>query len=86
MRDEFLINVSKFVKHMQRTMQQLEGEIRLDIPDIALEGTLVELSRNNDIFEQIEIATGNWQQQISSAIEQQLNKKPQVLKGIMQLS
>ena len=26
MRDEFLMSLSKFVKHIQRTMQQLEGK------------------------------------------------------------
>lgn len=78
MRDEFLISVSKFVKHMQRTLQQLEGEIRLNIPDIPLEGSILEISQNVDIVEQIEQASGKWQQQISTAIEQQLHKKPQV--------
>ncbi|XP_076804944.1 dynein axonemal heavy chain 10-like [Clavelina lepadiformis] len=77
MRDEFLMNLSKFVKHIQRTMQQLEGEIRLDIPDICLDGDIIDLARKPGLMDEIEIACGNWQQQISTAIEQQLKMKPQ---------
>uniref|UniRef100_H2ZL68 Dynein heavy chain tail domain-containing protein n=1 Tax=Ciona savignyi TaxID=51511 RepID=H2ZL68_CIOSA len=77
MRDEFLMSLSKFVKHIQRTSQQLEGEIRLDIPNLNLEGDMIELTRRPGLMEDIETACGNWQQQISAAIEQQLKKKPQ---------
>nr|BAE00643.1 unnamed protein product [Macaca fascicularis] len=31
-RDEFLMNVQKFASNIQRTMQQLEGEIKLEMP------------------------------------------------------
>nr|XP_026696380.1 dynein heavy chain 10, axonemal isoform X1 [Ciona intestinalis]XP_026696381.1 dynein heavy chain 10, axonemal isoform X2 [Ciona intestinalis] len=77
MRDEFLMSLSKFVKHIQRTSQQLEGEIRLDIPNLNLDGDMIELARRPGLMEDIENACGNWQQQISAAIEQQLKKKPQ---------
>uniref|UniRef100_H2ZL67 Dynein heavy chain tail domain-containing protein n=1 Tax=Ciona savignyi TaxID=51511 RepID=H2ZL67_CIOSA len=53
------------------------GEIRLDIPNLNLEGDMIELTRRPGLMEDIETACGNWQQQISAAIEQQLKKKPQ---------
>nr|XP_039267660.1 dynein heavy chain 10, axonemal-like [Styela clava] len=77
LRDEFLINLSKFVKSIQRTIQQIEGEIRLDVPDLPLDGEVSELAKNKELIDQIKLASGNWQQQISTAIEQQLKKKPQ---------
>lgn len=33
LRDEFLINMQKFASSINRTIQQIEGEVRLDIPE-----------------------------------------------------
>lgn len=36
LRDEFLITMQKFVNHIDLTIRQIEGEVRLEIPDIEL--------------------------------------------------
>jgi len=56
------------------------GEIRLDIPNINLEGEIFDLAQDSELVDQIETACGNWQLQISTAIEQQLKKQPHVSK------
>lgn len=40
LRDEFLINMKKFAHSIRRTIQQIEGEVRLEIPDITLPGKI----------------------------------------------
>jgi len=64
----------------------ISGEIKLDIPDLALDGDIIELSMQPELMDQIEEACGNWQQQIASAIELQLKKKPQVPSTVSRLS
>lgn len=54
------------------------GEIRLDIPDLNLDGEVAELAKNKELVDRIKQVSGNWQQQIATAIDQQLKKKPQV--------
>ncbi|XP_077995609.1 dynein axonemal heavy chain 10-like isoform X2 [Glandiceps talaboti] len=77
LRDEFLINMQKFASHISRTIQQIEGEVRLDIPDLNLEGDINELAKDEELVNQIESACLEWTQQIASAVETQLKKTPQ---------
>ncbi|XP_055461995.1 dynein axonemal heavy chain 10 [Psammomys obesus] len=76
-RDEFLMNLQKFVNNIQRTMQQLEGEIKLAMPNISVEGEVSELLANPEMLESLEQCVINWLNQISSALEKQLRKTPQ---------
>ncbi|XP_027269695.1 dynein heavy chain 10, axonemal isoform X2 [Cricetulus griseus] len=76
-RDEFLMNLQKFVNNIQRTMQQLEGEIKLEMPSISVEGEVSELANNPEMLEALEQCVINWMNQISSALEIQLRKTPQ---------
>ena len=34
LRDEFLINMQKFASSISRTIQQIEGEVKLECPDL----------------------------------------------------
>ncbi|XP_045152663.1 dynein axonemal heavy chain 10 [Echinops telfairi] len=76
-RDEFLMNIQKFINNIQRTMQQLEGEIKLEMPSISLEGDVTELAADHEIVDVLEQCVINWLNQISSAVEEQLRKSPQ---------
>uniref|UniRef100_A0A8C5JYE8 Dynein, axonemal, heavy chain 10 n=1 Tax=Jaculus jaculus TaxID=51337 RepID=A0A8C5JYE8_JACJA len=76
-RDEFLMNIQKFANNIQRTMQQLEGEIKLEMPTVNVEGPVSELAANPEMVEALEQCVINWLGQISSAIEGQLKKTPQ---------
>uniref|UniRef100_A0A8C9QJ13 Dynein axonemal heavy chain 10 n=1 Tax=Spermophilus dauricus TaxID=99837 RepID=A0A8C9QJ13_SPEDA len=76
-RDEFLMNLQKFANSIQRTMQQLEGEIKLEMPSISLEGEVSNLAADPDTVETLEQCVINWLNQISAAVEGQLKKTPQ---------
>uniref|UniRef100_A0A2K5RGE7 Dynein axonemal heavy chain 10 n=1 Tax=Cebus imitator TaxID=2715852 RepID=A0A2K5RGE7_CEBIM len=76
-RDEFLMNVQKFASHIQRTMQQLEGEIKLEMPTISVEGEVSDLAADPETVEILEQCVINWLNQISTAVEAQLKKTPQ---------
>ncbi|XP_004690685.2 PREDICTED: dynein heavy chain 10, axonemal [Condylura cristata] len=77
MRDEFLMNLQKFANSIQRTIQQLEGEIKLEMPSISVEGEVSELAANMETVEILEQCVINWLNQISTALEDQLKKTPQ---------
>nr|XP_038946048.1 dynein axonemal heavy chain 10 isoform X3 [Rattus norvegicus] len=76
-RDEFLMNLQKFANNIQRTMQQLEGEIKLEMPSISVEGEVSELVADPELVETLEQCVINWLGQISYAVDSQLKKKPQ---------
>ncbi|XP_052023863.1 dynein axonemal heavy chain 10 [Apodemus sylvaticus] len=76
-RDEFLMNLQKFANNIQRTMQQLEGEIKLEMPSISLEGEVAELVADPELVETLEQCVINWLGQISYALDSQMKKKPQ---------
>ncbi|XP_036076372.1 dynein heavy chain 10, axonemal isoform X2 [Rousettus aegyptiacus] len=76
-RDEFLMNIQKFANSIQRTMQQLEGEIKLEMPSISVEGKVSDLAADPDTVGILEQCVINWLDQISAAIESQLRKTPQ---------
>ncbi|XP_019604311.2 dynein axonemal heavy chain 10 [Rhinolophus sinicus] len=76
-RDEFLMNIQKFASNIQRTVQQLEGEIKLEMPSISVEGEVSVLAANPETVEILEQCVINWLHQISTAVEGQLKKTPQ---------
>uniref|UniRef100_H0WZ39 Dynein heavy chain tail domain-containing protein n=1 Tax=Otolemur garnettii TaxID=30611 RepID=H0WZ39_OTOGA len=76
-RDEFLMSIQKFVNGIQRTMQQLEGEIKLEMPTISVEGEVSDLAADPEALEILEQCVINWLNQISAAVEEQLKKTPQ---------
>ncbi|ELK14270.1 Dynein heavy chain 10, axonemal [Pteropus alecto] len=76
-RDEFLMNIQKFANNIQRTMQQLEGEIKLEMPSISVEGEVSYLAADPETMDILEQCVINWLDQISAAIESQLKKTPQ---------
>uniref|UniRef100_A0A8C6BPZ6 Dynein axonemal heavy chain 10 n=1 Tax=Monodon monoceros TaxID=40151 RepID=A0A8C6BPZ6_MONMO len=76
-RDEFLMNIQKFASNIQRTMQQLEGEIKLEMPSISVEGEVSDLAADPETVEILEQCVINWLNQISVALEDQIKKTPQ---------
>ncbi|XP_043835576.1 dynein axonemal heavy chain 10 [Dromiciops gliroides] len=76
-RDEFLMNMQKFTNNIRRTIQQLEGEIKLEMPVISLDREVWEIAADPDAVDCLEQCVINWLNQISTAIEGQLKKTPQ---------
>ncbi|XP_073442216.1 dynein axonemal heavy chain 10 [Dendrobates tinctorius] len=76
-RDEFLMNMQKFLNHIQQTMQQLEGEIKLEMPDVNLDIEPSIVAADKTAVEKLEQCVMNWQTRVSAAVEELLQKKPQ---------
>lgn len=77
LRDEFLMNMQKFATHINRTIHQLEGDIRLEMPDLVLGDDITEMAKDSTLVDSLEETLHNWEVTISSALEQQLKKTPQ---------
>ncbi|KAF0872101.1 DYH10 protein, partial [Crocuta crocuta] len=76
-RDEFLMNIQKFANSIQRTMQQLEGEIKLEMPSISVDREVSDLAADLEAMEILEQCVINWLNLISAAVDAQLKKTPQ---------
>ncbi|KAJ3602265.1 hypothetical protein NHX12_030024 [Muraenolepis orangiensis] len=77
MRDELLNSTHKFLGHINRTLEQLDGRIKLHIPEMDLEEKVDVLVSNPEVVDRLEQCVMNWQAQITIIIEEQLKKKPQ---------
>lgn len=72
LRDEFLIQLQKFLNQIGLTLRQLEGEVRLELPanfDISKI-----IKSNKDIVEQAESLVYKWNGEIREALERELKK------------
>jgi dynein heavy chain len=76
-RDEFLMNVRKFLMQIAHTIRQVEGEIKLAVPDVDVGPSVAAAAKDKSIVSQLEIALENWEKVISCAVEQQLKHQPQ---------
>ncbi|XP_060639849.2 dynein axonemal heavy chain 10-like [Anolis sagrei] len=77
LRNEFLMNMQKFLNHVQRTILQMEGEIKLNMPTLCLDGDLNELASDRDIVETLENLANGWIKLITSVVEELAKKVPQ---------
>ena len=78
-RDDFLINLQKFGTQINRTVKQIEGDIKLDIPPTAWDLTepAKTYARDRYLIFKLEDTLHSWQRTISSAVEQVLRRTPQ---------
>ncbi|ESO91629.1 hypothetical protein LOTGIDRAFT_122204, partial [Lottia gigantea] len=74
LRDEFLISMQKFSASINRTLQQIEGEVRLEIPELEVGSNIDEILANNDLMWQIREICGEWRKQVQEALDSQLKK------------
>uniref|UniRef100_A0A8C6ZHZ5 Dynein axonemal heavy chain 10 n=1 Tax=Nothoprocta perdicaria TaxID=30464 RepID=A0A8C6ZHZ5_NOTPE len=77
MRNEFLMNMQKFLSHIQRTIQQIEGKIKLEMPDVNLDEEVTVLAKAPEVVETLEAYAVTWQKLLSTAVGEQLKKVPQ---------
>lgn len=64
LRDEFLINMQKFASSITRTLQQIEGEVRLDVPEVDIPENIDEVLNNKDLMDLISERCAEWARQI----------------------
>ncbi|XP_010291294.1 PREDICTED: dynein heavy chain 10, axonemal, partial [Phaethon lepturus] len=77
MRNESQMNRQKFLSVTQRTVQQTEGDTKLEMPTINLDGEVTVLATVPEVVEALESCAMTWQKLISTALEEQLKKVPQ---------
>lgn len=76
LRDEFLISMQKFGASITRTIQQIEGEVRLEVPEMELSDNIDEIVANAELMDQIREVCHEWTKQVRGALELQLKKVP----------
>ena len=65
------------LSQVQRTIQQVEGGVKLEIPDIVIAESPSVVARNHVIVGQLTTAMEGWATVISSIIDEQQKKQPQ---------
>ena len=76
LRDELLINVQKFTSQVQQTIQQVEGEIKLKVPEIDTSIPPQTLAKDPSKIAGLEAAVDSWSRVISITLEEQFKKSP----------
>ncbi|XP_078713472.1 dynein axonemal heavy chain 10 [Lampetra fluviatilis] len=76
-RDEFLMSLAKFAQQVQQTVHQLQGKVRLEMPEMEQGRSPRELAGDPVVVASLERAVTGWQTQISGLLEGLLGKTPQ---------
>jgi len=76
LRDELVTNVEKFASHLEVVIKQVEGEVKLEIPNIVIAEEAVIVARQAPIVVQLEAAMEGWSRVISNTVESILKKIP----------
>ena len=75
-RDEFLINLQKFSSSINRTIQQIEGEVRLEVPDLGLSENDEANASNQALMDRLEEVCRDWYRLVTSATENIQHRTP----------
>ncbi|XP_067660223.1 dynein axonemal heavy chain 10-like [Haliotis asinina] len=76
LRDEFLISMQKFASSISRTLQQIEGEVRLEVPEVVIPESIEEITSNQELLQLVQDKCNEWAKQVQTALEHQLKKVP----------
>ena len=76
LRDEFLINVQKFSLSITHTIQQIEGEVRLQVPELNLSDNVEANLANDMLMGIVQETCRGWYKQLTIALEAQQRKTP----------
>eukprot|EP00898_Chlorokybus_atmophyticus_P006649 jgi/Chlat1/6986/Chrsp56S00523 len=74
-RNELVSNLQKFASQVSHAMQQLTGDIHLDIPAITIDNPR-KAAEDFDLLNQLETAVNHWTSVLASAILKETEKKP----------
>ena len=59
-RDEFMISMNKLLANIKRTLLQLEGELKLSMPDVELPDSVDEVLRNRELRKMVMDTCSQW--------------------------
>jgi dynein heavy chain len=76
--EEFLVNLRKFASHMRRTIQQVEGDVKLRLPDIPLEvlQNTAACAMDSAVLVELERIMDAWITTMNTIIDAQLKRVP----------
>lgn len=77
LRDEFIINMQKFASGIKRTIEQIEGEVRLEVPDVVLSDRLEENLNNEELYQVVVDSCLRWLKLVNDALDALQKKTPQ---------
>lgn len=76
-RNEFSINMQKFVSQISHTIQQVSGNVKLPLPNVTIDPeNLKAASEDEDIVSKLEQKLEEWISLIANIIDQENRKKP----------
>uniref|UniRef100_A0A1I8GPI6 DHC_N1 domain-containing protein n=1 Tax=Macrostomum lignano TaxID=282301 RepID=A0A1I8GPI6_9PLAT len=75
-RDEFSITIDKFKNTLQKTMQQIQGDVKLEVPELDLVDDDKENLKNKKLMAEIETTVMQWNHLVSEMIERLQKRKP----------
>ena len=76
LRDELVTNVEKFASHLEVVIKQVEGEVKLEIPNIVIAEEPHVVAKQPAAVAQLEAAMESWSRVISNTVETILKKTP----------
>jgi dynein heavy chain len=76
LRNEFLITMQKFINHIDLTIRQIEGEVRLNVPKTDLPSSLHGIEKDEALITSLENVAYEWESTISDALEVQNRRTP----------
>ena len=76
LRDELVTNVEKFASHLEVVIKQVEGEVKLEIPNIVIAEEATVVAKQPAVVLQLETAMESWSRVISNTVEAILKKAP----------
>ena len=68
--------MQKFINHIDLTIRQIEGEVRLKMPEIELPETMEGIEKDEALINRLESVVYEWESQINEAIEAQNRRVP----------
>ena len=64
LRDEFMISMNKVLTNIKRTIQQLEGELKLIIPEVELPDSVDEVLKHRELRAMVIETCSQWSKEI----------------------
>lgn len=78
LRDELLIYMQKFSSQIQQTIQQVLGEVKLEVPELeAGANNPAQVAKNPALLARLEGVVDGWSRVLTSTLDEQFKKYPQ---------
>jgi hypothetical protein len=73
---EFKSNIQKFESQVHHAIQQVKGDVHLNIPDVDITSDISAVADDFDLYQKLELALDEWSKLVASVVEQETSKRP----------